>query len=91
MSKVVEITKQIEIVTEELDYGFVTTTDEEGRPYEIIYKGENTNFLDAYPIAIEVIEKEISRIKAAGCNYISFDYDVDHYQYTIEGYKVETK
>lgn len=90
MNKIIEIEKTIEIITEELNYAFVTdiTKDENS---EIIYKGENTNFLDEHPIKIETLIKDLQRIKDAGCNYVSVGYDVDHYQYILEGYKVESK
>lgn len=90
MSKVIEIEKLIQIETEELNYAFVTdiTNEENG---EIIYKGENTNFLDEHPIKIENLIKDLQRIKKAGCNYVSIGYNTDHYQYLLEGYKVESK
>lgn len=86
MSKIIEIQKIIEIETEELDYAFNNELSKDG---EIIYKGEETNFLDEFPIKIEELEKYIERIKKTGCNYISIGYHVDHYTYLLQGYNVK--
>ena len=91
MSKVIEIKKIVEFETEELDFAFIDQTNEDGEPYEVIYAGEDTNFLDAYPIKIDEMISYLTRIKEAGGNYVSVEYHVDHYTYLIEGYKVETK
>lgn len=90
MSKVIEINKLLEIETEELDYALVHDFIKDPDA-EIIYRGDDNKFGESSPIKIEDIEKLIDRIKKAGCNYISFNYHSDHYQYILEGYKVETK
>ena len=86
--KEIKIEKLVEFVTDELDFAFIDQVNEDGEPYEVIYAGENVNFMDSYPIKLEEIEKQIKRLKNANCNYISFNYDADHYQYIIEGSKV---
>ena len=85
MSKVITIEKVGEVLTEELDYGFIDQTNDEDEPYEIIFKGEETQFSEASPIKIEDLEKLIQQLKEKGANFVSFLYDTDHYQYIIEG------
>lgn len=82
--RTIEIEKKLELETEPLDYALLYNEEDS----EIIYKGENVNFLDSFPIKVEDIEKLLFRIKESGSNYVSINYNVDKYQYTLEGYKV---
>lgn len=92
MSKIIEIQKMMEVATEELDFALATEMqDEEGRPQRVIYAGENTNFLDTHPIKLDIIINYLQRMKDAGSNYVSIDYNSDGYYYLMEGYKVEAK
>ena len=84
----ITIEKVGEVVTPELDYGFIDQTNDEGEPYEIIFKGEETQFSEASPMKIEDLEKYLQQLKEKGANFVSFLYNVDHYEYVIEGYKV---
>lgn len=91
MSKVIEIEKVESILTGELSYMFIEQVNEEGDPYEVIFSGEDTNFPEAAPMKIEDLEKHLQMLKSKGCNYVSLDYNIDHYEYSIDGYKVEVK
>ena len=88
MAKVITIEKLAEILTGELSFMSIEETNDEGEPNEVIFAGENTNFSEAAPIKIEDLEKHLKELKDKGCNYVAFDYNIDHYEYVIEGYSI---
>ena len=41
-----------------------------------------------YPISIEYLKQVIKELEEKGCNYMSFDYNCDHPDYTFYGFDV---
>lgn len=48
----------------------------------------NGSHNDSYPISIEYLKQVIKELEEKGCNYMSFDYNCDHPDYTFYGFDV---
>ena len=48
----------------------------------------NGAYNESYPISIEYLKDVIKVLEEKGCNYMSFDYNCDHPDYTFYGFDV---